>query len=281
MGSDQGKPLDEEIDVFGMTDVGRVRTNNEDQFLICTLHKQIRVHATSLSNLDFLPNAGGRLATLIVVADGVGGHAAGEVASRLVVETITRYVTHSIECYFAHDPHQEELFLGNLRSSVMTCHGKILSEVEADPSHAGMATTLTVLIASWPRAYVVQVGDSRCYQLRNGEMRRVTRDQTVAQELIDKGKTEEETASLNHILYSAVGGPRIEPVITTIDLQWGDVILLSTDGLTDLVSEDRIRERLLYCKSAKETCQKLVSDALDEGGRDNVTVVVGKTRKES
>ncbi len=144
-----------------------------------------------------------------------------------------------------------------------------------------MATTLTMFMGVWPRGYVVQVGDSRCYHLRDGILQRVTKDQTLVQQLVDDGVVTESVAEgspWTHILSSAIGGSTATPVTTRIDFRWGDVLMLSTDGLTEHVSEEEIADRLNRLESSEQVSRDLVSLALERGVSDNVTVVVGRLR---
>jgi len=275
-------PRDNEVDVYGITHVGKVREQNEDQFLICSLHKQMEVHQTSLPDVRQLSLKGERLAFLALVADGLGGHAAGEEASRVALETLISYVNHSMECYYTGDPGQEREFLEQLNKSVLECHVKVLEEAQNHPELKGMATTLTLLLAIWPRAFVVQVGDSRCYRLRDGVLSQITRDQTVAQDMVDKGMLPEDQADRtrwSHILSSAIGGSRARPEISKIDLNWGDVLLLCTDGLSNYVPAEKIQERLQSLRTARLACKQLVADALEAGGGDNITLIVGHPRR--
>jgi serine/threonine protein phosphatase PrpC len=140
-----------------------------------------------------------------------------------------------------------------------------------------MATTLTLYLGVWPRAFLLQVGDSRCYLLRDGELTQITRDQTMAQELIDLGvltRTDASSTSLAHTLSSSIGGRQTAPAVTRMDLAWGNVVLLCSDGLTRHVSDERIRHHLRSMTSAEQVCEDLVREALEGGGSDNVTVVV-------
>jgi protein phosphatase len=140
-----------------------------------------------------------------------------------------------------------------------------------------MATTLTLYLGVWPRAYLLQVGDSRCYLLHNGELLQLTRDQTMAQELIDLGvlrRTDEGAAKLAHTLSSSIGGRQTAPVVTKMDLGWGDVVMLCSDGLTRHVDDARIRHHLRAMTSSSQVCQDLVHEALEGGGSDNITVIV-------
>lgn len=273
------KPTDDELDVHGLTHPGKVRTTNQDHFLICSLRKQMLVHLTSLSGLDRMPVLAERLALLGVVADGVGGGAAGETASRVAVEAVTRYIAQSVQCYYASHGESDELFLASLQDAAAQCHDHLLELGRDQPDLEGMATTLTLWLGVWPRAYLLQVGDSRCYLLRDGELIQLSRDQTMAQELVDAGVLARAEASRTrwaHTLSSAIGGRQTAPIVTRLEQEWGTVGLLCSDGLTRHVSDDRIRERLRSMTSARQVCEDLLQDALDDGGTDNVTILVGR-----
>ena len=278
-------PRDDEVDVFGLTHLGKVRKTNQDNFLICSLHKQMRVHYTSLPEVGRLPLWGERLAYLAMVADGVGSGLGGGEASRHTIEVVAQYVTESMHCYYTADATDEQAFCDSLQEAAMHCHQSVAEKAEADPERRGMATTLTMLISVWPVTYLLQVGDSRCYLLRESALTQITRDQTMAQELVDQGVLTVSTADNTqwaHVLSSAIGGRQTAPVVTRIDRMWDDVILLCSDGLTKHVSDDRIRERLITMRSSKQVCEDLLQDALDDGGSDNITVLVGRLlRKES
>jgi PPM family protein phosphatase len=273
------KPADDEVDVYGLTHTGKVRKSNQDHFLICSLRKQMLVHLTSLPTIDQLAAPGDRLAFLAMVADGVGGGAGGETASRLAVEVVTRYVSQSVQCYYASGG-ADDTFLAALQDAAMQSHADILAMADQEPALAGMATTLTLWIGVWPRAYLLQVGDSRCYLLRNGELTQLSRDQTMAQELVDAGVLARAEASRTrwaHTLSSAIGGRQTAPIVTRFEQQWGNVGLLCSDGLTTHVPDERIRERLQAMTSARQVCEDLLQDALDAGGSDNITILVGRT----
>jgi protein phosphatase len=272
-------PTDEDLDLIGISETGKVRERNEDQYLLCTLHKQMRIRDTSLQTTDDLGLTSESIAFLAMVADGVGGHRAGEEASRMTVEHLAGYVTHSMRCYYTHDSADDEAFLSQLHEAVQQSHALVRSE--ATGSREGMASTLTLLMVIWPRAYVVQVGDSRAYLLRAGELIRLTKDQTIAQELYDKGLMSTGTlkrSPLRNVLSSAIGAKSATSVTTLADLEWDDVLMLCSDGLTDMVSEQVIASLLQEHPSAGDACRALVDRALDEGGRDNVTAVVGRMR---
>ena len=277
------KPRDDEIDVHGLTHTGSVRPANQDHFLVCSLRKKMDIHLTSLPDIEKLPLLAERLAFLAMVADGVGGRAAGEAASRLALEVITRYVTHGMRCYYTADAQDDRAFLDALTEAAMQCHASVIDQAERQPELHGMATTLTVYLGVWPRAYLLQVGDSRGYLLRGDDLTQISRDQTMAQELIDAGVIARAEASRTrwaHTLSSAIGGSQTAPVVTRIDMAWGNVVLLCSDGLTKHVPDERIRERLRTMTSARQACSDLLQDALDGGGSDNITIIVGRPMRQ-
>jgi serine/threonine protein phosphatase PrpC len=273
------KPRDDEIDVYGLTHPGKVRAENQDHFLICSLRKQMIVHRTSLSDTGSLMEESERLAFLAMVADGVGGGAKGAEASRITVESVAQYVSRSMRCYYATSSTDGPGFSEALYDAAVECHAELMRWGQQQPAYHGMATTLTLFLGVWPRAYLLQVGDSRCYLLRHGELTQITRDQTLAQELIDVGALKPEDAPatrLAHTLSSSIGGRQSSPVVSHFGMTWGTVVLLCSDGLTNHVSDERIRERLRSMSSAQQACESLVEDALEGGGSDNITVIVGR-----
>jgi serine/threonine protein phosphatase PrpC len=273
------RPRDEDIDVFGLTHPGKVRTENQDHFLICALKKQMVVRLTSLPQTEHLMAEPERLASLAMVADGVGGGTKGAEASRIALEAVTQYVSRSMRCYYAAGSGDDRDFYEALQEAALRCHTELLRHGEEDPEYRGMATTLTLYLGIWPRAYLLQVGDSRCYLLRHGELTQITRDQTMAQELVDLGVLTRADASesrLAHTLSSSLGGRQTAPVVTRFDMAWGNVLLICSDGLTRHVSDERIRDRLQTMTSAQQVCEDLLQEALEGGGTDNITIIVGR-----
>jgi protein phosphatase len=142
-----------------------------------------------------------------------------------------------------------------------------------------MATTLTLWIGVWPWSYLLQVGDSRCYVYHGDRLTQISRDQTMAQELVDQGiltRSDADNSRWAHVLSSAIGGQQTAPVVTRFRQSWRSVGLLCSDGLTKHVSDERIEERLRTMTSAKQVCEDLLQDALDDGGTDNITIIVGR-----
>ena len=272
------KPTDDQIDFHGLTHQGKVRTDNQDHFLLSSLHKRMEVHQTSLPDASKLYGDAPRLAFLAMVADGVGGGPQGEEASRSALEAVSQYAAGSMDCYYTADPTDDQAFTQALADAALHCH-EDLRERSGAESGRGMATTLTLMLFVWPRAYLLQVGDSRYYILRDGELTQISRDQTLAQVLVDDdvfSRTEASRSPLAHVLSSAIGGSATSPVVTGIDQNWHYVHLLCSDGLTKHVEDDQITERLRSMTSAKQVCEALLQDALDDGGSDNITILVGR-----
>jgi len=266
------------VDIYGLTDKGLVRKVNEDQFLIASMRKVMEIEQTSLPHHTRERLDGGAMARLLLVADGVGGGAAGEEASGLALEAVADYVTTTMKCFYQLDRSLEDDLMQELMSSVQKSHLLVQSAAEAVPERHGMATTLTVVHVLWPSAYIVHVGDSRCYRLRGSELTQLTRDQTMAQELVDQGLLTPELAGesrWSHLLSSAVGRD-IRPATSRVDLARGDTLLLCTDGLTKHLNGTQTTECLRSADGAEAACRALVKAALDDGGSDNVTVVVAR-----
>lgn len=278
--SSEPRPRDEELDLFGMTHPGHVRTENQDHFLLATVHPEVVVHGTSLPNPEALPLRGSRLATILLVADGVGGGVAGEGASRIATETIMRYVASSMRCYHAAAGADDREFLDSLHAATMEAHSAVRQDTERHHGGEVNATTLTLGIVVWPWLYVVQVGDSRYYYFSHGQLRQISRDQTVAQDLVERGllsASQAHASPLNNMLSSAIGGDTAMPVVTRVDVrERGSVQLVCSDGLIKHVEDEEIAERLRTMTSAEQVCRELVGLALERGGKDNITVVVGR-----
>ena len=274
------RPQFSEIDAWGLTHPGRVRATNQDHFFVGSLARGVTVDATSIESAGRRILHAERLASLAMVADGVGSRAGGGEAARIAVRELVSSVSdffHRAEYAEATDP---EVFARMLQDAALACHESLLARAEMEGGERTFATTLTLFLGLWPHAYLLQVGDSRCYMYRDGELTQITRDQTWAQELVDSGalsRTMAPQSKWADVLSSAMGGGAAAPVVTRLTRDWGTVILLCSDGLTKHVSDDRIRERLAAMTDARQVAEQLLWDALDGGGSDNVTIVVGRT----
>lgn len=272
------RPHDSELDLFGLTHVGRVRKENQDHFMLCTVHPQVVVHGTSLPDADKLPLRGERLATYMLVADGVGSGAGGGEASRLALETITQYVASSLRSYHAAGDASDQEFYDALTTGALEAHAAVRAR-HAEHPESGMATTLTLAVAVFPWMYVTQVGDSRCYRYWDGELTQLTRDQTIAQGLVDQGILPADRLAkspFSNVLSSAIGGEEAMPVVTRIEIPRGCVLLLATDGLTKHVSTAEIREQIEKMTSSEQLCRSLLELTLERGGTDNVTLIAAR-----
>lgn len=272
------KPNDDEIDVYGLTHQGLVRPSNQDHFLIGSLRQRLHVRQSSLPDIAELPVAEDRLALMMMVADGVGGGKKGEAASQLALEEVSQYITQSVRCYYTAESGDTD-FTQALETGAIACHRAVQERGSTDPETAGMATTLTLWIGVWPWCYLVQVGDSRYYQYRQGSLMQISRDQTMAQDLLDSGvfaKAVTANSPLANVLTSSIGGPKTAPVVKRLPNSWSTIHLLCSDGLTKHVPDERIAERIEQMTSSQQACEALLQDALDGGGTDNITITLGR-----
>ena len=277
-----------QMDVCGMTDVGKMRPRNEDQFLVATLSKTLEVSHSSLEIGEETRLFGNSQGRLLLVADGMGGHAAGDRASKVVVSAFADYVLNMLRWYFRADPGRDADLTTDLRDAVLRCQRSIRSEIIEHPEEQGMGATLTLAYVIWPRMFVVQVGDSRCYLLRNGQLKQLTRDHTIAQLISDEsGANAERIADTvpesqwHHVLWNAVGGSEDEPHpdIFRVDLEFDDRLLLCTDGLNKHVPDAELSWRLQQDQPAIDICHQLIESANQAGGSDNITVIVARCPK--
>jgi PPM family protein phosphatase len=262
------------IDAFGLSHTGKVRGANEDHFAIMTLQKSVQLRATNLQDTSLLERLRKPEVHILVVADGVGGAVGGKIASGVAVRAAIEYLAEAVGCVQDFDVDREQTFLDHLSHAVERGHERLK---EMFPTQGGPATTFTMVTLLWPRAYVVHVGDSRGYYLRNGRLKQFTRDQTMGDYMVDIGAITEQhaqKAGLYNVLSSAVGADLV-PSVGVVDLADGDVLLLCSDGLTKHVSDERIAETL-SSQPPETAVQSLIDAALDGGGTDNVTVVIAK-----
>ena len=262
------------VEAFGVSHEGKVRAGNEDHFAIVSAQRTVQVRATNVQDTSLLDRARRPEIYLMVVADGVGGAVGGKVASSVAVRAVIEYLGEAVGCVQDFDVEREQAFLDHLSHAVERGHERLKEMFQVQ---GGPATTLTMVTLIWPRAYVVHVGDSRGYYLRNGVLKQFTRDQTMGDYLVDIGAVTEQHAAkagLYNVLSSAVGGDLV-PSVGVVDLMEGDALLLCTDGLTKHVPDDQIA-KLLADGSAEASANALLEAALAGGGSDNVTIVVAK-----
>jgi serine/threonine protein phosphatase PrpC len=274
------RPRFSDIDAWGVTHRGYVRPDNQDHFFVGGLARTDRVEVISAVDEGRLTDEVGRLASLAVVADGAGGVSDGGEAARVAVRELIAAVVRFFEEGKVGETDDPDVVSRLLQEAALECHEHLLRRAREEGGGRRFATTLTMFLGLWPQAYLLQVGDSRCYVFMDGELTQITRDQTLAQDLVDRGalsRTVAERSRWAHVLASAIGGHEAAPVVTRMVRDWGAVVLLCSDGLIRHVSDDQIRERLASMTSARQAAEQLVRDALDGGGTDNITVVIGRT----
>jgi len=269
-----------DIDAWGLTHPGLVRAENQDHFFLGALTR--RGLAVERTSVDLEPERFGteRLASLGIIADGVGGRSGGGEAARRAVEGLVSSVATFFHEAADREEEDPEVFSRLLQDAALAVHEDLLRKAAREGGERRFATTLTLFLGLWPHAHLLQVGDSRGYVFRDGVLTQVSRDQTVAQELIDTGvmsRTMAERTRWADVLSSAVGGKEAAPVVTRVVRDWGTVILLCSDGLTKHVSDERIAARLGAMTSARQVAEQLLEDALEDGGTDNITILVGRT----
>jgi protein phosphatase len=268
------------LDCFGITDRGQRRKQNEDHFLIADLTKRLRLRQTSLPDINAAEWSRGATGYLLVVADGMGGVAGGELASGLAVETISWYVARTMPWFFRYQDGREEELEAELRVAVEACQ-RTVAGAAAESQFRKMGTTLTLAYVLWPRVYVVHAGDSRCYFRRNGKFERVTKDHTLAQRAVEKGllsPSQAEHSPFAHTLWNCIGGGTdgVQPDIYKATLEAGDELLLCTDGVTRHLGDTSVRAILERSATPEEAARGLVDTANAAGGDDNITVIVAR-----
>lgn len=267
-------------EVGGASDAGRVRESNQDQFLIAALERSLLVEGSTLP-----AQAGTRLTDtpqgrMLVVADGIGGHGGGEVASAVAIDAMAHYAFEAMPWVLRRsDCSTEELATG-LRDALEYAQSRIRRVAKRKGLNPNLGTTLTMAYVTWPDCYLVHVGDSRAYLYRDGRLHRLTRDHTLAQQMVDgKAMSEEEakTSYLSHVLVNAVGGRTddLDVELHHIPLSIDDQLLLCSDGLYDMMNDVAIAKRLEQTHlPVQSVVDELIDAANAAGGRDNVTVVL-------
>jgi len=270
-----------EVDLAALSHPGKVRRNNEDHFMAARFDRTMRTLSTNLPEGD-IPREYAETAYGLLVADGVGGAVAGEIASRTAIHAIVAPVIETPDWIMQMDEPLANEVLARMERRFQRVREVLIERAAADPGLRGMATTMTVACSLGPELLTAHVGDSRAYVFRKGgRLERLTRDQTMAQSLADAGAiTQEEVAThpSRHVLTSALAtrGAFVQVELKRWRLEDGDQLLLCSDGLTEMVSDETIATVLASPGPSAETCRRLVDLALEAGGKDNVTVVLAR-----
>lgn len=265
------------FDVAGRSDVGCVREQNEDSFLIADLGRWLEVRETSLAVAEAQRRIAGPRGTLMMVADGMGGHGGGEVASAVAVDMIAQFALYAMPWVTEPDDPAEKVLLEKLGDAMNQCQTRLEQVAQRKHlAHFKPGTTLTLAYALWPKLYVAHAGDSRLYLHREDELVQITSDHTVGQALRQAGAIPAGPSRFDHILVNVVGGggDRVTTEAHSLSLASGDRVLLCSDGLTGHVSDARIAAELKAAPSSAVACERLVQAAKAGGGYDNITVLV-------
>jgi protein phosphatase len=268
------------IDVAAATHTGHVRTNNEDHYLIVRFGRSLESVQTNVNPEILRPNYN-LTGYGLLVADGLGGMAGGEVASRTALTKIVNLVIGTPDWILGFEDNAKvEAIMARTAERFLKVDETLKSQADHDASLSGMGTTLTTAATLNNDMVIGHIGDSRAYLFRNNALTQLTRDHTVAQELIDAGidRADPATQSMRHVLTAALGslGSRIQPQVQRIRLQDHDQILLCTDGLTEMVDDKTIASLLRNTSTAAKACEDLTTVALAAGGSDNITVVLAR-----
>ena len=265
------------VKAFGVTDKGRVRAANEDQFLCAELTKAMRIWQTSLPEKK--AQFGDERGHLFLVADGMGGHRAGEQASALAVVAIEQFTLNTFKWFFDANGPDAQRVLTQFQTALREADARILEEVTEHPELSGMGTTVTMAFQLDTQLCVVHVGDSRAYLYGDGELYQVTHDDTLMADMVSRGELQPEQVAqhrLRHVITNVVGGT--EAVVNVqahaLNVRAGDRLLLCSDGLTEMVPDVAIAAILRAELDPEAACTKLVAQANDAGGRDNITVLI-------
>jgi serine/threonine protein phosphatase PrpC len=274
------KPPTAEIgfEFAAVSDTGKVRVKNEDHYLVSKVSRNHQVLATNVTD-KLLPTQHEDDGYSMFIADGMGGMAAGEVASRLAIMTALKLVNHSPKWGFKINKKEARELFERVRHHVKSIDETLTKSSEADHRLFGMGTTLTVAYSVGVDLFIVHLGDSRAYLFRQGRLQLLTKDHTVAQAMADAGYIAPEEVRHHrkrHVLTNFLGGHhgKVKGDVRWLRLADGDRLMLCSDGLTDMVDDNAITEIMLRHEKPKDAAQTLLDEALLRGGTDNVTVIV-------
>ncbi len=261
--------------------VGNVRERNEDHYAVFRRRRSNEVLLSSLPPDELA--VGEDHSYAMVVADGMGGMKSGEYASRLALQTMVELAGQATSWVMKFTSLDAQQLEQRVNAYVNRIHSTLQEHGKLDPAKAKMGTTWTSAHLMDGHAMIVHIGDTRAYQFRNGRLEQVTRDETMAQTLIDAGLDPDSVKKFRHILMNSLGAgnEEVHASIQPLDLRPEDQILLCSDGLTDMVSDDEIAAVLKSHASPQAACNMLIRLALEHGGRDNVTAVLASAAIES
>jgi PPM family protein phosphatase len=269
------------VDLAAQSHQGFVRDNNEDHYLVVQATRSLETVLTNMNDNVF-PKSFAETVYGMVVADGMGGMAAGEVASRVALLTLVELVAQTPDWIMKmNQPENAATVMRRMTLRFRQIDDELRELGETTRSLHGMGTTLTVAATLGSDVFLGHIGDSRAYLLRGEKLSQLTKDHTLAQALVEAGiggPDDAATKAMRHVLTAALGstGERTDPQVQRMHLNDGDQLLLCTDGLTDMVADDVIASALKDAPSSEAACQGLIDLALAGGGKDNITVVLAR-----
>lgn len=263
---------------FAITDTGLARRRNEDCFLVASAESDSTIVASKTAAATASIEGGDQ--QLLAVADGMGGHAAGNLASAIAINTLRENLDrlHVAASKKSRVP-RERTLLDGLRHCVRQANRRIFHESSVHPELAGMGTTLTAALVHGRKVWIAHVGDSRCYVVRNSELIQLTTDHNLATLLKQLNPDSVDSDSGANVLWNCLGGTdngELEIEVKQCVLQPSDCLLLCTDGLVKHVSDEEISSAILSGATPELACRRLVEMAKQRGGRDNITIVLGQ-----
>jgi serine/threonine protein phosphatase PrpC len=275
-----GAPVPVKFSFGAGTERGKVRDNNEDHFLVARLAKTMQVCKSSLPD-DGSYHFSDEEGYIMVVADGMGGAAAGERASALAVDSLESFVLNAFKWFLHLGGNEQSILFDELRKALERADRSVIARAQADPRLIGMGTTLTLAYSVGTDLFIAHAGDSRAYLFRDGTLEQVTHDHTLVQMLINTGGISPEQArrdARRNIVTNVIGGPRegVQAEIHRLELSDGDVVLLCTDGLSEPVGDHDMAAILSATSDPSVACDRLIASALDRGAPDNVTAIVAR-----
>jgi PPM family protein phosphatase len=270
------------VDLWAVSHQGKVRPDNEDSFLVMRFERSLHSLLTNLPT-DQIPDLYCERGYAMFVADGMGGMAAGEVASRTAIGTLVELIIQTPDWIMRPDEQKASEVLRRMEERFGKLNDALTKRAQSEPNLHDMGTTLTLAVSLGADLVIAHVGASRAYLFRQSHLLHLTTDQTIAQLLAEAGVIRPEDVAKHHarrVLTGAItaAGEKAEVELHHVKLMDGDQLLLCSDGLTEMVTESEIAEALEKCEPAADTCRALVDMALEAGGRDNVTVVLGRYR---
>ncbi|MBL9085007.1 MAG: serine/threonine-protein phosphatase [Planctomycetales bacterium] len=267
------------INAYGLSDRGRKRDSNEDHFAVAELSRTLQVHHTSLPDLGTSHSV--HRGYVLLIADGVGGSQAGEVASGLIVSTIEDFMLNTLKRFSNLQAGEEQGALRALQEALCEADSRIFEETDDHPEWRGMGSTLTMAFAVNWRLFVAHAGDSRCYLFSGGRLQQLTQDHTLTADMVRRGLLPPEKIAghpWRHVVTNVLGGsePGVQVELHRLDLHPHDVLLLCSDGLTEMLSDEDVAAVLQVEQDPRAACERLVAEANRRGGKDNITVIVAR-----